>query len=106
MAMPPILGITTECTSRALGTATAPSLTANLRTRPVSRYVTAAAVRPTSRYSRTGRPAGVASVSACPQPSRPSEPTVSGDHGIEHFGDLGPGHRTLAQHPRGLVGQV
>src|SRR6266568_3205120 len=97
MPRPPMRAVTTVCTSRALGTATAPTRNANLRTSPVIRYVTAAAVRATRRYSRTGRPAGVASDSG---------PTGSGHDHAEHLGDLVPGHRALAQHPGRVTGQV
>ena len=82
------------------GQATAPMRIASCRTSPVSRYVRAAAVRATSRYSRTGRPAGVASGRG------PTADNGSGNRLSEDFGHVGPADRALAQHLRGLTGQV
>ncbi|SKY07612.1 Uncharacterised protein [Mycobacteroides abscessus subsp. abscessus] len=57
MPTPPSLGVGMVCTSRTRGTATAPTRIAITRTSDVSRYVMAAAVRPTNSNSRSGTPA-------------------------------------------------
>src|SRR5690606_40065965 len=84
MATPPILGIGTTWTSRLRGMATAFTLMAKRRTTAVSRKVNAAETRPTSRYSRIGRPAGTAEFTTA-SPSETDTDETRDDHSEQRY---------------------